>query len=365
MFLLGQPSAAGFWYDGKVGMAEVRRIGSRMNRLGLFSVLFLVTSLAPGTLWAQHEHHRVAQHKTAAGVKLEVRDDPAAQVLTLRLGPLNLPAHADHLAVAQAPDLFLTIPFDGWLIAYHPRLADAAGETLPNRLLHHVAFWNTDRSDFLCPKKQEHIFGAGSEMNDWPALPGVGYRVAQGDRLRISTMFHNPTDTPYPQTYIEVRMEYRLLAGGPARPAGGPPLQSVYPAWFDVQECGPSGYDLQPGKNETRGEFTLPYTGRLLGVGGHLHDYGQQLRLENATLEEEMATLDANLDPAGRLVSLPIVLFVDRGGYGLRQGEVVKVTAFYHNLTGKLLPEGAMGIVVGYFLPGNDQQMAALKRNNK
>ena len=66
---------------------------------------------------------------------------------------------------------------------------DGAGQPEPGRLLHHVAFYNTARPDFLCPNKQEHIFGAGGEMNDWPALPGVGYRVRKGDRIRISTMF--------------------------------------------------------------------------------------------------------------------------------------------------------------------------------
>jgi len=65
------------------------------------------------------------------------------------------------------------------------------------------------------------------------------------------------------------------------------------------------------------------------------------------------------------LLAMPIVSFAERGGYRLNQGEVVKVTAMYDNPTGKPLPEGAMGIVVGYFLPDNDTQMAALKRNKK
>ena len=330
-----------------------------MRRSSLFVVFFLLGPLAGATAWAQHEHHGMRQHKTAVGVKLNVQDDAAAQVLTVRLGPLDLPAHSDHMAVAQARDVFLSIPFDGWIIAYHPRLVDAAGQVLPGRLLHHVAFWNTERPDFLCPNKQEHIFGAGGEMNDWPAVAGVGYRVAKGERIRINTMFHNPTATSHPKTYLEVSMEYRRLS------PNAPQLKNVYPTWFDVQQCGNSGYDLTPGKNVTTGEFTLGYAGMLLGVGGHLHDYGRHLVLRNTTRKEDIAALDPKLDPDGRLLAMPIVSFAERGGYRLNQGEVVKVTAVYDNPTGKLLTEGAMGIIVGYFLPDNNTQMAALKRNKK
>jgi len=257
--------------------------------------------------------------------------------------------------VAQARDQYLEIPFDGWIIAYHPRLANAAGSTLPGRLLHHVAFWNVSRSDFLCPNKEEHIFGAGGEMNDWPALPGFGYAVRKGNRIRVNTMFHNPTASSYREAYIEVVMEYR-------RADSGAQIKSVYPTWFDVMECGNSGYELAPGANVTTGKFTLRHTGTLLGLGGHLHDYGIQLDVTNATRNEPMATLPSTLDAAGRILAMPMVTFLERGGYRLNHGETVRVTATYDNRTGKRLPDGAMGIAVGYFLPDNDAEMAAHRR---
>lgn len=284
------------------------------------------------------------------GVKLEANDDTAAGALTVRLGPVRLPAHADHMAVAQPPNLFFDIPFDGWLIAYHPRLTDEAGNTLAAPLLHHVAFWNTVRSDFICPSNQEHIFGAGSEMNDWPVVPGMGYRVRPHDRMRVSTMFYNPTATDHLQTYLEVRIEYRRT--------GDAPLKSVYPAWFDVRECAPdSDYDLKPGTNVNSGTLKMQYSGVLLGVGGHMHNYGRQLVFQNVTREENIATLDATLADDGRLESIPVVYFIDRGGYHLSKGETVKVTATYQNESGRALPNGAMGMVVGYFVPDHDADM--------
>ena len=318
--------------------------------------LLVVLLLAWTTFaWAQHNHHAMAAMKTSSEAHLDVQDDAAAQVLTLRVGPLNLPANSDHMAVAQAPTVFLEVPFDGWITAYHPRLLDGAGHPEPSRLLHHVAFYNTVRPDILCPNKQEHIFGAGGEMNDWPALAGVGYRVHKGDRIRISTMFHNPTDTSYPQTWLEMKLDYHSAAKGQ-------PLKSVYPAWFDAGECGDSAYDLGPGRTLKIGQFKLGFSGLLLGVGGHMHDYGRQLGLFNVTRGEDVAALKAQLDAAGRIQSMPIVRFTDRGGYRLSKGDVLRVSAIYDSPLGKTIPEGAMGIVVGYFLPENDAEVAALRK---
>src|SRR5437016_3517920 len=227
----------------------------------------------------QHEHHGFMQegmhHAVAKGVKLDPNFDMATHTITLRVGPMNLPAHTSHMKMPQPPDLIWTVPLDGWLLAYHPKLVDAGGNSVPGTVLHHVAFWNENRADFLCPNKEEHIFGAGSELTDWAEIPGFGYRVAQGDKIRIETMVHNPTATSYDAAYLEVTIPYR--------DAGGVPLKSVYPAWMDVTSCGHSGYDLPAGPSEKTGSVTLKYDGILLGVGGHMHDFGRQLALEDAT----------------------------------------------------------------------------------
>lgn len=318
---------------------------------------------------AQHEHHappkaKAPQEQSASGhhaghhqtkqAAMQVADDPAKLSLKMRVGVLNLPANTDHMAVTQLEDAWWPMQFDGWITAYHPRLVDAQGNPVPGRLLHHIAFWNASRSDFLCPNKEEHIFGAGGEMNDWPALPGFGYRVRKGDRIRVNSMFHNPTATDYPQVWLEVVMEYK--------PASAADVKSVYPVWFDVQRCGNSGYDLAAGPSVTTGDFTLKHSGVLLGVGGHMHDFGAALELENETRRETVATLPSKLNDKGEIQSMPIVTFAERGGYPLQAGEKIIVTARYDNRTGKLLPEGAMGIVVGYFLPADDSQMAAYAR---
>lgn len=293
-------------------------------------------------------------HAVAKGVKLEQKLD--GHTIVIRIGPMNLPARTSHMKMPQPPDLEWQIPINGWLLAYSPKLIDTNGNAVPGRLLHHTAFWNENRADFLCPNKEEHIFGAGGEMTNWGEIPGYGYRVQMGDKIRIETMIHNPTETSYDKVFLEVSIPYQDAASGAQ-------LKSVYPTWMDVMSCGNSGYDLPAGDSEKTGTVTVKYSGVLLGVGGHMHDYAKQLVLEDTTRKETVATLDAKVDSHGELISMPTVLFLDKGGYKFSAGDALKISATYDNTTGKLLRDGAMGIVVGYFVPSDDSVMAALRRN--
>ena len=301
-------------------------------------------------------------HAMAKGVKLTPTLDSATHIITLTEGPIHLPANTSHMKMPQPPDVFWTVPIEGWLLGYTPRLIDSQGNAVPGIVLHHTAFWNTDRSDFLCPNKEEHIFGAGGELTNWTQVPGYGYRVRKGDHIRIETMVHNPTATAYDAAYLEVKIPYAEAApDGSATPA----IKNFYPAWMDVESCGNSGYDLPAGKTEKVGTVTVKYSGVLLGVGGHMHDYAKQIVLQDATRKETVATLDAKVDEQGHLISMPTVLFFDRGGYKFTAGDQLKIAATYDNSTGKLLPDGAMGIVVGYFVPNDDAPMAKLRRAPK
>ncbi len=300
-------------------------------------------------------------HAVAKGVALDAKVDAATHTVALRVGPMNLPPHTSHMKMPQPPDLVWDVPIDGWLLAYHPKLVDASGNAVPGTVLHHVAFWNENRADFLCPNKEEHIFGAGSEMTDWAELPGYGYRVEKGNKIRIETMMYNPTATSYDKAYLEVNIPY----ADPNAGSVGKMIRNVYPAWMDVKSCGDSSYDVPAGKSEKTGTVMVKYDGVLLGVGGHMHDYGRQIVLQDASRKETVATLDAKSDAQGHLESVPVKLFLQEGGYKFAKGDVLKVSATYDNPTGKLLRDGAMGIAVGYFAAADDAKMAALRRNSK
>jgi hypothetical protein len=297
-------------------------------------------------------------HSVAKGVTLHSSVDAAAHTITLRVGPMNLPAHTSHMKMPQPPDLVWDIPMNGWLLAYHPKLVDASGNAVPGAVLHHVAFWNENRADFLCPNKEEHIFGAGGEMTDWAEIPGFGYRAEKGNKIRIETMMYNPTEISYDKTYLEVVIPFQ-----DAKDSASAPRTNVYPAWMDVKECGNSSYDVPAGKSENAGTITLKYEGALLGVGGHMHDYGRRIVLQDVSRKETVATLDSKVDTQGHLESIPVKTFFQEGGYKFAAGDILKVSATYENPTGKLLHDGAMGIAVGYFVAADDAKMGALRRS--
>src|SRR5258708_40214325 len=183
----------------------------------------------------EHMHHGGfmqggMHHAVAKGVKLDAKVDAVAHTVTLRVGPMNLPAHTSHMKMPQPPDLVWDVLIDGWLLAYHPKLVDAGGNAVPGTVLHHVAFWNENRADFLCPNKEEHIFGAGSEMTDWAEMAGYGYRVEKGNKIRVETMMYNPTATSYEKAYIEVVIPFQEGFSE----AKTSTRQKVYPTWWDL-----------------------------------------------------------------------------------------------------------------------------------
>ena len=194
-------------------------------------------------------------------------------------------------------------------------------------------------------------------MTDWAEVPAYGYHVERGDKIRIETMMHNPTAASYEKAFLEVVIPFQDAAD-----AAASPRKNVYPAWMDAGSCGNSSYDLPAGESEKTGTVRVKYDGVLLGVGGHLHDYGKEVVLQDATRKETVATLEAKSDAQGHLESVPVKLFLQQGGYKFAAGDVLKVMSKYDNPTGKLIRDGAMGIAVGYFVAADDAKMAALRR---
>ena len=329
-----------------------RKRASAIRQFVTFAFLSMI-------LWAATEHVNVAQagnvHRSArqGDVKVELRDDVAQGVLTIRIGPMNLPAHMPH---RYLPDLFMPVPFDAWFIAYHSGLLDEQEQFLPRNLLHHLVLFNSTARDMICEENKEVLFAAGSELTIYPEVPGMGYRVKEGNRIKIQTMVANPTNTAYPRAFLEVQVKYK-------RSSELPPLKDVYPALFYIGQCrGNPLYDLKPGRNMQLSVVEVRYAGKLITAGGHMHDYALELKLENVTKREEILTLKPQLDAEGRLLSMPQVSFTDSGGYKLDRGDIVKLTAIYDNPTGKRLRMAGMAVIIGAFLPDNGEELAAAKR---
>ena len=62
---------------------------------------------------------------------------------------------------------------------------------------------------------------------------------------------------------------------------------------------------------------------------------------------------------------MPVELFYEKypqtGGYPLHAGDMLTIRATYENSSGRTLRKGAMGIVVGYFVPRDEAALAKLR----
>lgn len=285
-----------------------------------------------------------AQERPAAGPGPSLEVDSAAGEITLRLGPVDLSSDAAPGESIRVRDLDVRLPVEGWLVAYRPALVDGRGEPVPARLLRHVVLRNLERAHLMCPGEGEPVFGTGGEMTVWPAVPGVGYPVRRGDRFRVDASFRRAADAEHREVYLELEMAYRDRFPGLER------LEPVRPLWLDVQGCDAPAFDLPPGEEVRRADLAAPSGGRLLVVGGHLQPHGRWLRLRDLTRDRVVVRLGARLDREGDVRSMPLVPFLPTGGYRLEEGDSLRVTARYENPTGRRLEDGAMGIVMAYFL---------------
>jgi len=223
---------------------------------------------------------------------------------------------------------------------------DEKGHGLPNHLLHHLDFYNTARRSILRPEFMEIMFATGSELQEWLCPTGTGYHMNGAEEIVMEAMVANETGVSYRNVYLEVRMNYTPYSEQAS-------MKSIFPLVFIIHRNkeGKATFDLRPGLNLVSNEAVIPQSGRLLMVGGHLHDYGREIKLENATRGEPIVVLEPKLDDQGKFLSLPVVSLEGGGGYAVKRGETLKLTAIYENPTSFDIGDAAMGWIVGAFLP--------------
>ena len=149
-----------------------------------------------------------------------------------------------------------------------------------------------------------------------------------GVQVRMTISYSPPNLHPRPVTALPIYMDANLTVG-----VG-------------------NDFDLPPGRFEKSWEFTAPLAGRLLGVGGHLHDFGVEVRLEDVATGKVLARVKGQRTPEGRLIRVERKLFAVRGaGLPLREGRTYRVVGVYDNPTGAVIKKGGMAHIVGLFVP--------------
>jgi hypothetical protein len=91
------------------------------------------------------------------------------------------------------------------------------------------------------------------------------------------------------------------------------------------------------------------YSGVLLGAGGHMHDYGQQLTLEDSGAKVSSPCSLRKTDAQGHLSLDPGRHFFQTGGFAFAADDKLTVSASWHNNpTGNFSTAALHGHCAGY-----------------
>jgi len=253
--------------------------------------------------------------------------------------------------VVLLPVYCAEIPTSGSIFRAHIEVLDATGNALPAELLHHFNLADPDHRELFLPIGL-HVMAAGRETPPL-VVPRLvfGLPLQRGQRFMASAMLVNPGTVAYRRVRVQLVLDYQ--------PDGLWPLFPAFPWVMDVlfplghAPHGNKAYDLPPGRSTQSWESSPAIPGTIVGLGGHLHDYGIRIELADATTGTVLWHAAPIKDGAGHVVSIPTSLLANwhRLGAHIVPGHRYRVTAVYDNPTGHVLHNGGMGLVGGLFVP--------------
>lgn len=327
--------------------------------------LLLVTTLNTATVAPIAAVDTTRRHDEE--VKVTVVVDSAKKIVRVKAGPFflpNMPHMEDHGMMdmgtgATTPTYHFTWPVEGWLRGFDSGVEDADGKTLPKKLMHHMIGVNYSRRQALYPAA-ERLFGAGAETADATIPATIGVPMKPGMDLGFYIMWHNESGADMDGVYMTIDLKYSPKNINP-RPV------EVLPLYMDVNLTvgGSNVYDVPPGKSTKSWDFDFPINGRLLGYGGHMHDYGIGVKLIDLTSNKVVAQVKATRDKDGKVTGVSRSLpGVSGSGVRLRQGRKYRIIAEYDNPTGHMLKNGAMAHITGIFSPDNPADWPAINESD-
>ena len=286
-------------------------------------------------------------------VATQVQLDAKRHEVTVTAGPFAIhamPPGMKHEDMEQMDDHNTPVyrfewPVEGWMRGFAVELLDADGRPIQRRLVHHLIVINFDRRQLLYPS-YERTFGIGTETQDVTLPKTIGVPMKPGIRMGFYLSWANETGKDLEGVQLKLRMTYSPANLNP-RPVAALPL------YMDVNLTvgRGNGFTIPSGRSEKAWEFTPPVSGRLLGVGGHLHDYGVGVRLEDVESGKVLTQLSSTRTPEGKIRGMGRKLFAVVGeGLLLKGGRRYRVVGIYDNPTAEPI-KGAMAHMVGLFAP--------------
>ena len=293
----------------------------------------------------------------------QVRLDASHKEVVVSAGPFSIMAmppgmkheQMDMMDDHNTPLIRFEWPVDGWFRGFAIEIVDGKGQPVNRRLVHHLIAINFDRRQLLYPS-YERIFGAGQETEDAHVPKSIGVPMKAGTRMGMYLAWANETGKDLAGVVLKLRLAYSPTNLNPR------PLDAL-PLYMDVNLTVGKGneFDVPAGHSQKSWEFTPPVGGRILGVGGHVHDYGASVRLEDAETGKVLTEIASTRTPDGKVTKIGRRLFGVAGeGLRLKAGHKYRVVGVYENPTGQMIKMGAMAHMVGLFVPDDYKKWPAI-----
>jgi hypothetical protein len=317
-------------------------------------ILTAAALLVPGVLRAQ-DPAQAAPELPGPSEHVRVENRLDAREAEFIIGPVELPGDMLHL---RLPVQMVEIPVDGWLHGFEAEIVDADGKVLPAELLHHVNFIDPDNRELFYPIARR-VFAAGRETQRKEIPRLLGYPIQAGDRLIVSAMFTNATGSDVPEAYLHVRISYSLEEDGFLQP------RDVYPFYLDVMgPVGAKDFPVPPGKTVLSWQGSPAIEGRIVGIGGHVHNFATLLGVEDVTTGKTIWETAPELDETGQVTGMPEGRLWWRGGVKIYPDHVYRVYVEYDNPTSESAPDGGMGEVGGLLWAPKDVRWPEFDRDD-
>jgi len=287
---------------------------------------------------------QIAPSDAAPGARIFV---DRGRALVIDLAPVDLPARTPHHMIAQPPVATLDIPETGSIYGFRVEVVDSTGAKLPDELIHHFNLIDPDHRELFLPISRR-LLAAGHETGT-VRLPWLlfGLPLERGKRVVASAMVENLTPTGYRQARVRLVMNFI--------PSGRPwPLFDASPWQMDVAfPVGDKSFPLPPGRSARSYEGSPVVAGKIVGLGGHMHDYGRVIEFTDVTTGATIYHAAPVVDSAGHIESVPIAMLYGWTRLGVRivPEHRYRVTVAYDNPTGAPIPDGGMGVIGGLFVP--------------
>ena len=288
---------------------------------------------------------------------LTVRVDSSKHTVVLTGGSYDIDPGMDEMpgmpmGMMQMPIsslLRFTWPVTGWLRGVRLKIFDDNGKVLSSKLVHHINVVNFGRRQ-LFYAIPERLIAMGEETEDIRVPATVGIPVSADMPMAALVMWHNHTKAMIKGVNFEMTIEYSPTNMVP-KPV------SVLPVYLDV--INPVGhdvdFDLPAGQSAFHKDFRLPASGRIIGAGGHAHDFATALTLLDVTdsiKPRQVVNLRIQLAPKGYITKIDRMLpGITGDGIKLQDTHTYRLVGKYNNPTGKSIEKGAMLHMILLYVP--------------